>query len=370
MDIPSFREQQKIDRMQKYSLRRAASVAVTDMTKANHDALVKLQTLDAYGKQHATSRPPLTALRLDMVGTTGMHRRFFPELEEYKFKLQETKKEPLRFDYSNKTGNGIIFVAGGYKYLTNVFIAMKTIRHLGCTLPIELWYLGNYEMPEPFQRAIKTIPNVEFRNAEEQANKGAVHSGWQLKSYAMINSRFENLIFFDADTCVHIDPTPLFDSQEFKDTGAIFWPDIRDLEDDRLIWEICGLKPLRAREVEAGQMMLNTKKNGKALETGLFMNEHAEFFYRHLWGDKDTMHMAWRMYDAPFLIMPRYQNLTNRGRFVGLRHLWTDDKPFVDHRIHCKWDLGLIPQVPVDGSNTTEICEDFMNELRFLLSSK
>lgn len=369
MNIPSFREQQKQERLQRYSLRRAASVAVSAMTPADHEALVKLQTFDSYAKTHGVQRPPLNALRLDMVGTTGMHRAFFPELESYKHLMQELKKAPLRFEYGHKKGNGIVFVAGGSRYLTNVWVAIKLLRHLGCQLPIEIWYLGNFEMPEAFRKVLLTVPNVELRNVEEQVTKGNVAGGWQLKSFAIINSRFENVFFFDADTTVHNDPTPIFDSSEFKNTGAIFWPDIRTMNDDRLIWEICGLHPTVAIEVEAGQMLINTKQNPKALEMGLFMNEHCEFFYRHIWGDKDTMHMAFRMVDAPFLLIPTYQQLTTKGRFAGLRHIWTDGQPLVDHRIHCKWDLGLVPQIQVDDSKTNLICEGFMNELRFMLSS-
>lgn len=369
MEQPSFRAQQREARIQRYSLRRSGSLASNELTDANKADLERLRFLEAYRQQYSGTRPSLNSLRLDMVATVNFHRQYFPELESYKGKLQEIKHKPLRFNYEHKSGNGIVFVAGGVKYLTNVWMAIKTLRYFGCNLPVEIWYLDEYEMPVPFKKTFQTLTNVHLRNAAVQAIKGSVETGWQLKSYALINSHFANVFFFDADTVVHRDPSFVFASKEFTEHGAIFWPDIRKMAPDRLIWEICGVPPTDSHEVEAGQMVLDTKTNPLPLEIGLFMNEHREFFYRHLWGDKDTLPFAWRMCNRSFFILDEYKHLNVNGRFSGIRHIWTDREPLIDHRIHCKWDISLLPQIRTEGSPLNTICEEFMNELRFLVST-
>ena len=39
-------------------------------------------------------------------------------------------------------GRGIVICGGGAKYFPCAWVTLKMLRHLGCTLPIELWYLG------------------------------------------------------------------------------------------------------------------------------------------------------------------------------------------------------------------------------------
>ena len=43
-------------------------------------------------------------------------------------------------------GRGIIICGGGHKYFTCAWVCIKMLRHLGCKLPVQLWYLGEREM--------------------------------------------------------------------------------------------------------------------------------------------------------------------------------------------------------------------------------
>jgi len=42
-------------------------------------------------------------------------------------------------------GPGIVVCAGGVEYLTCAWVLVRMLRHLGCSLPIEVWYLGESE---------------------------------------------------------------------------------------------------------------------------------------------------------------------------------------------------------------------------------
>jgi hypothetical protein len=49
--------------------------------------------------------------------------------------------------------------------------------------------------------------------------------GWELKAYAILHSRFREVLLLDADNVAVTDPEYLFQTPEFRRTGAIFWPD-------------------------------------------------------------------------------------------------------------------------------------------------
>jgi hypothetical protein len=98
---------------------------------------------------------------------------------------------------------------------------------LGCTLPIEVWHLGPDEMG-PAMRSLLEDLGAQAIDALEVAKRHQVQclGGWELKSYALMHSRFSEVLFLDADNVPVKDPSCLFERPEFQETGAIFWPDI------------------------------------------------------------------------------------------------------------------------------------------------
>src|SRR3546814_16518276 len=42
----------------------------------------------------------------------------------------------------------------------------------------------------------------------------------------------------------------------------------------------------------------------RALNLAWWYNDHSEFFYRHIHGDKDTFHLAWRRARTPYAMPP------------------------------------------------------------------
>ncbi len=77
--------------------------------------------------------------------------------------------------------------------------------------------------------------------------------------------------------------------------GAIFWPDLGRLARDAAIWRICRVPYRDEPEVEGGQVVVDKARCWKALQLTMHLNEHSDFYYRHVNGDKETFHMAWRM---------------------------------------------------------------------------
>ena len=146
-----------------------------------------------------------------------------------------------------------------------------------------------------------------------------------MKAFAACYSGFREFLFLDADNACIADPTPLFDHPRYQDAGCVFWPDFPqwNLKADQYHafglehpsefkpmvkpqWQYYG-RPIQKTDnpsFESGQFMIDKARHWKPLRLSLWWNEHSDYSYRWLHGDKDTFLMAWRQRKAPFS-MPR-----------------------------------------------------------------
>ena len=75
----------------------------------------------------------------------------------------------VRSEYPKEqfNGKGIVIAAGGEKYFTNAYVCVSMLRKLGCTLPIQIWYLGAAEMTEDMKKLMSHL-DVQFVDAHEE----------------------------------------------------------------------------------------------------------------------------------------------------------------------------------------------------------
>ena len=124
--------------------------------------------------------------------------------------------------------------------------------------------------------------------------------GLELKPYAVMHSRFREVLLLDADNVPVRDPGFLFDLPEFHDTGTLFWPDIVRLSRANDIWAISGLPYRDMPSLESGQMVLDKSRCWRALTLAHWINQHSDVFYKFLHGDKDTFLIAWLLVSQPY----------------------------------------------------------------------
>ena len=117
-------------------------------------------------------------------------------------------------------------------------------------------------------------------------------NGWELKPYALIHSSFAEVLLLDADNVAVRNPEFLFVEPEYQRCGAIFWPDYNRLGRNRSIWEICGVAFKDEPEFESGQIVVDKARCWKALQLAMHLNEWSDYYYEHIYGDKETFHMA------------------------------------------------------------------------------
>jgi hypothetical protein len=175
--------------------------------------------------------------------------------EEVKAGLAEAATADCPFPGDRFTVRGIVICAGGARLFTCAWVAIALLRrHLACTLPIEVWHLGPEEMGPPMRALLEEL-GAQPVDAFEVAKRHRVErlGGWELKPYAVMHSRFREVLLLDADNVPVRDPEFLFDRPEFRDTGALFWPDIVRLSQDNEIWAISGLNYRDTPSVESGE---------------------------------------------------------------------------------------------------------------------
>jgi hypothetical protein len=219
---------------------------------------------------------------------------------------------------------------------------------------------------EPFGVRCVNASRLSARDRSERGGGGGSMSGWALKPLAILHSAFREVIFLDADNVPVRDPEYLFETPEFRERGAIFWPDRPIVTVRRDLWELLGIPFREEREFESGQMVIDKSRGAHALRVALWMNERAEFFYRFLYGDKDTFRLAWHAAGLLFA-MPEAEAtdlLVQKGGPFGVlcQHDFDGERLF-QHRGFPKWQLhGDNPRVP--GFLFEGCCRQFLDELR------
>lgn len=282
------------------------------------------------------------------------------EFEEHRQRLEQCVAVEDIYPAERFSGRGIVLCAGGERYFTNAYVCASILRMHGCRLPIQFWHLGAREMSGEMRKLVTHL-NIECVDAFSLRTKypARILNGWELKPYALIHSPFEEVLLLDADNVAVRNPEYLFAADQYVQTGAIFWPDVGRLKASRAIWDIVGVTYRDEPEFESGQIVVDKRRCWKALQVTMLLNEWSDFYYRHIYGDKETFHMAWRKLDQPYSMPQRgIQALT--GTFC--QHDFGGSRVF-QHRNRRKWELRG-SNASVVGFRFEKECMQFLDELR------
>src|SRR5688500_623850 len=85
-----------------------------------------------------------------------------------------------------KSGRGIVMAAGGAKLQINAWVCIRMLRHLGCKLPIQCWYLGLNERNQAWEELVSQydVECVDAHLVRERYPHERLY-GWELKPYAI-----------------------------------------------------------------------------------------------------------------------------------------------------------------------------------------
>ena len=240
------------------------------------------------------------------------------------------------------------------------------LRNFGCTLPIELWHRGPREMTDEMKALLEPY-GVVCRDSFAVAREFPVRrlDGWELKPYAIVNSRFAEVLYIDADNVVVRNPEFLFDTSLYIETGSLFWQDLPNkLLDQSYLkdsaWELMDLPFRDEPQFESGQLLIDKRRCWRPLQLTLHLNEHSDYYYTAFFGDKDTFHLAWRKVEQEYGLNPHPPGVL--GANTVLVQFDPDGKRLFQHRCNAKWTIAE-RNVRVPGFLYEEECLALLQEL-------
>ncbi|CCX33386.1 mannosyltransferase putative-domain-containing protein [Pyronema domesticum] len=303
-----------------------------------------------------TREPSSTYLFLSKANITSLskqHRSLLKKLQHADPPLSATARE--LYD-----GTGIVMVIGG-EYTSAALTTLRMLRRTGCTLPVEAFIgsrseyesiicdivlpvLGASCVVLPTMLAPPLSPDVKH---------------YQLKSLAMVFSRFQKVLYLDSDSIPLRDPTALFKEKVFEETGLIVWPDFWKATEDPVFYIIAGMegmpKGLPASSSEAGQLLVDKKRHLEMLLLAVYYNIYGPGWYYELLsqgamgaGDKETFLAAavalgskWHMVDKGVEFVG-YTQVSGRFKGGGMVQFWpgTEDRPAFLHANTPKMNAG------------------------------
>lgn len=283
----------------------------------------------------------------DCFGSNGIRFTSFQASEELIYELRQDWESFVANSIPNYlndfSGKGIVICAGGIRYFTCAWVNINLLRKKGCVLPIELWY-NDGELNHEIILKLKKL-NVECKNVDHFSSTSL--KNYALKPFAILNSSFKEVLFIDADNNCLSDPTELFESEEYRQFGCLFWPDFWKTDIDNPIWKIINNNEYFEFEQESGQILINKERCWRELNLCMYFNSKRDIYYKFLLGDKDTFKFAWKALHTPYFMISTsvgycgFSTGLDGMEFYGLAMVQHDllGKPLFIHQNLLKWDL-------------------------------
>lgn len=190
---------------------------------------------------------------------------------------------------------GVVWVGGG-RYWPGVVAGVRLLREVGCTLPVEVWHRGTCEPVDAAQVAGLGVLILDADAAASTLGDSRIptgdpyNGGWETKLYALTHTRFDQVLFLDADAYCVRDPAPLFGLLSPAEPFA-FWEDLPRMEScvkwDR-VWPGGSAGVPR---VQGGQLLLDRRHGAKLLRVAHWLCQHSDYYFCWMYGDQD----AWRV---------------------------------------------------------------------------
>jgi len=140
-----------------------------------------------------------------------------------------------RYDAGSR---GIVMPVGGsdsnIRFAGHLIASLREV--LGCKLPIEIAYAGDHDLPPKARETLASFDGtgqISFLNVWDVFDDAPLRlrdGGWAIKPFAVLASRFEQVILVDADSVFLQNPENLFRQKPYLRTGAYMFH-------DRLLWQ-------------------------------------------------------------------------------------------------------------------------------------
>jgi len=247
----------------------------------------------------------------------------------------------------NKKG---IVIAVPQKYERLCLSNILSIRKFNCTLPVEIWEVGEEISPKTRTEFAK-IENLTFKNVSDYCDNSSHWKGFQIKAFILYHTSFGEILLCDSDILFHQNPNLLFEDKNYIESGTYFFKDLEQWQFSRLnnTWEqfrqkifykkfsnasfflkrkkwLTSLLPVKSRFFpaewdyiysdkipsnpvkealqESGVVLINRKMHRDCIQNIFDLNNNHKETYKYIWGDKETFWIGCVMADKAFYFNP------------------------------------------------------------------
>ena len=165
---------------------------------------------------------------------------------------------------SYKQDAGIVISTGkdgGFRWAIHQIVTLRAV--LNCTLPIEVFYGGDDDLPGDYREFIERIA-ISFPSSgtitciditerfPDPDDLLGLPGGWAMRPFAILASSFKTVILSDADTVFLQNPSILLDEPGFLEHGSLFWHDriLATATDETYQWADELLEAAKAKHLE------------------------------------------------------------------------------------------------------------------------
>ncbi|KAF9365298.1 hypothetical protein BGX34_010604 [Mortierella sp. NVP85] len=232
----------------------------------------------------------------------------------------------------NARNQGIVMCVGD-KHSVYARTTVKVLREvLGSKLPIEIYYTGEQDLSKENREWFENIEGVTTVDITTLLDQEMLQiSGPILKPFAMLASRFQEVILMDSDAYFLQDPAVLFEDGGYKEVGTVFFYDRTRPNKvagvSKRAWLYSYLPsvsnhPSKTRwyrskgdqDQDSGVVVLDKKRHFLGLLAICKMNdvlERNQPTYRTTWGEKESFWIAMEM------VQERYSFIRFGGGVIG-----------------------------------------------------
>ncbi|OKL57477.1 hypothetical protein UA08_07201 [Talaromyces atroroseus] len=200
---------------------------------------------------------------------------------------------------------GLVSMAGG-PYFPLFLAQLRMLRRSNSNLPVEVFLRDSSEYENHLCE--KVLPQYNAKCVVLSALLGSTkHKGveiehYQFRTFAVLFSSFEEVVWMDADCFPLYRVEDLLDSEPFASTGLVTWPDFSASTTSQLFYEISqqDIPPMTLRAAtKTGVFLISKKKHFLTLLLAAYYNYHGPSHYFALLlqgasgqGDKETFLQA------------------------------------------------------------------------------
>lgn len=174
------------------------------------------------------AKAPVTEESIERVLTS-----MFPFLRNPSKPRDKTPFASLRKSYiPGSRGIVIPTGTGTFRYACHLVLTIREVHH--SNLPIQIVYSGDADLPDKMRKTmaalVKDIEFLDILSVFDDETLQLRNGSWAIKPFAVLGSKFEQVLLVDADSVFMQPPESVYDQAGYRDTGILLYH-------DRLLWQ-------------------------------------------------------------------------------------------------------------------------------------